>query len=97
MKNIPAANGIIENSPQHAGAHGGKRMGVTCADCHMPYIREGAKKISQHNITFPLRDINSACKACHKQSENELREQVKDIQNIVASEQRTAEYVLVSY
>lgn len=71
--------------------------GVTCADCHMPYIREGAKKISQHNITSPLRDINSACKACHKQSENELREQVKDIQNIVASEQRTAEYALVSF
>ncbi|MFY0745585.1 ammonia-forming cytochrome c nitrite reductase subunit c552 [Campylobacter sp. LH-2024] len=71
--------------------------GVSCADCHMPYIREGAKKISQHNITSPLRDINSACKACHKQSENELREQVKDIQNIVASEQRTAEYALVSF
>lgn len=97
MKNIPAANGIIENSPQHAGAHGGKRMGVTCADCHMPYIREGAKKISQHNITSSLRDINSACKACHKQSENELRDQVKDIQNIVASEQRAAEYALVSF
>lgn len=71
--------------------------GVTCADCHMPYIREGAKKISQHNITSSLRDINSACKACHKQSENELRDQVKDIQNIVASEQRAAEYALVSF
>ncbi|MGH2267866.1 ammonia-forming cytochrome c nitrite reductase subunit c552 [Campylobacter taeniopygiae] len=71
--------------------------GVSCADCHMPYIREGAKKISQHNITSPLRDINSACKACHKQSEDELRAQVKDIQNIVASEQRTAEYALVSF
>lgn len=71
--------------------------GITCADCHMPYIREGAKKISQHNITSPLRDINSACKACHKQSEDELRAQVKDIQNIVASEQRTAEYALVSF
>ncbi|TKX30557.1 ammonia-forming cytochrome c nitrite reductase subunit c552 [Campylobacter estrildidarum] len=71
--------------------------GVSCTDCHMPYIREGAKKISQHNITSPLRDINSACKSCHKQSEDELRAQVKDIQNVVASEQRTAEYALVSF
>ncbi|EJJ9778405.1 ammonia-forming cytochrome c nitrite reductase subunit c552 [Campylobacter coli] len=70
--------------------------GVSCADCHMPYVREGAKKISQHNITSPLRDINSACKTCHKQSEDYLRAQVRDIQNSVAHDQRTAEYAIVS-
>lgn len=36
IKNIPAVDGIVENSPEHAGPHGGKRMGVTCADCHNP-------------------------------------------------------------
>ncbi len=24
------------------------RSGVACADCHMPYRREGAQKISEH-------------------------------------------------
>ncbi|EDO9167532.1 ammonia-forming cytochrome c nitrite reductase subunit c552, partial [Campylobacter coli] len=36
IKNVPAVDGIVENSPEHAGPHGGKRMGVTCADCHNP-------------------------------------------------------------
>lgn len=54
------------------------------------------RKISQHNITSPLRDINSACKTCHKQSEDYLRAQVRDIQNSVAHDQRTAEYAIVS-
>lgn len=36
VKNIPALNGIEEGSDKHKGPHGGKRMGVTCADCHAP-------------------------------------------------------------
>lgn len=70
--------------------------GVSCADCHMPYIRKGAKKLTQHNITSPLQDINSACKTCHTQSESYLKAQIKDIQNSVAYDLRTAEYAIVS-
>lgn len=70
--------------------------GVSCADCHMPYIRKGAKKLSQHNVTSPLADINSACKTCHVQSEDYLKNQIKDIQNSVAHDLRTAEYSIVS-
>ncbi|MCX2682502.1 ammonia-forming cytochrome c nitrite reductase subunit c552 [Campylobacter sp. MIT 21-1685] len=70
--------------------------GVSCADCHMPYIRKGSKKLTQHNITSPLQDINSACKTCHTQSEDYLRAQIKDIQNSVAYDLRTAEYGIVS-
>lgn len=36
IKNVPAVNGIEENSAEHSGPHGGKRMGLTCADCHNP-------------------------------------------------------------
>lgn len=32
IKNIPAVDGIVENSPEHAGPHGGKRMGETIVD-----------------------------------------------------------------
>ncbi|TXE89355.1 ammonia-forming cytochrome c nitrite reductase subunit c552 [Campylobacter volucris] len=70
--------------------------GVSCADCHMPYIRKGAKKMTQHNITSPLSDINAACKSCHTQSEDYLKAQIKDIQNSIAYDLRTAEYSIVS-
>lgn len=70
--------------------------GVSCADCHMPYVRSGAKKITQHNITSPLVDVNSSCKACHNQSESYIRKQVADIQNSIAFDLRSAEYATVS-
>lgn len=69
---------------------------VSCADCHMPYIRKGAKKVTQHNITSPLFDINSSCKTCHNQSEEYLKNQVADIQKSVAFDLRSAEYATVS-
>ena len=30
------------------------RSGVACADCHMPYKREGAQKVSEHWVRSPL-------------------------------------------
>jgi nitrite reductase (cytochrome c-552) len=49
------------------------RSGVTCADCHMPYQREGALKVSDHHVRSPLLNINRACQTCHKWSEDELK------------------------
>lgn len=70
--------------------------GVSCADCHMPYVRKGAKKVTQHNITSPLFDVNSSCKTCHNQSEEYLKAQIADIQKSVAFDLRSAEYATVS-
>src|SRR5688572_8021765 len=56
------------------------RSGVTCADCHMPYKREGALKISDHHVRSPLLNINRACQTCHKWSEEELKGRVETIQ-----------------
>ena len=71
--------------------------GVACADCHMPYIRKGAFKMTQHNVTSPLQDINAACKACHaRQSEEFLKQQIFDIQKSIAFDLRNAEYAIVS-
>ncbi len=56
------------------------RSGVACADCHMPYKREGAMKISDHHVRSPLLNINRACQTCHKFSEEELRARVEEIQ-----------------
>jgi nitrite reductase (cytochrome c-552) len=56
------------------------RSGVACADCHMPYKREGALKISDHHVRSPLLNINRACQTCHKWPEEELKLRVEIIQ-----------------
>ena len=56
------------------------RSGVACADCHMPYKREGALKISDHHVRSPLLNINRACQTCHKWPESELKSRVEAIQ-----------------
>jgi nitrite reductase (cytochrome c-552) len=56
------------------------RSGVACADCHMPYVRVGAQKISDHHVRSPLLNINNACQTCHPLAEEELRSRVERIQ-----------------
>jgi nitrite reductase (cytochrome c-552) len=56
------------------------RSGVACADCHMPFKREGASKISDHHVRSPLLSINRSCQTCHGWSEDELRDRVESIQ-----------------
>jgi nitrite reductase (cytochrome c-552) len=56
------------------------RSGVACADCHMPYRREGGFKISDHHVRSPLLNLNRACQTCHKWPEEELRARVQTIQ-----------------
>ena len=57
------------------------RSGVACADCHMPFQRVGAMKISDHHVRSPLLNINRACQTCHRWPEEELRQRVHDIQD----------------
>ncbi|MBK9170152.1 MAG: ammonia-forming cytochrome c nitrite reductase subunit c552 [Bryobacterales bacterium] len=56
------------------------RSGVTCADCHMPYKREGGFKISDHHVRSPLLNVNRACQGCHHFSEDEMKSRVEEIQ-----------------
>ena len=57
------------------------RAGVACADCHMPYKRTGAMKISDHHVRSPLLNIDKSCQTCHRSSEEELRQRVSTIQD----------------
>jgi nitrite reductase (cytochrome c-552) len=50
--------------------------GVSCADCHMPYKRVGAMKISDHHVRSPLLNVNNACQTCHKVPEQQLLDRV---------------------
>ena len=56
------------------------RAGVACADCHMPFTRVGAHKISDHHVRSPLLNINKACQTCHNVPEEELKARAESIQ-----------------
>lgn len=70
--------------------------GVSCADCHMPYIREGSVKISDHWLRSPLENINTACQSCHRASEDELLNRVLSIQTSTASLLRDTEEAIIA-
>jgi nitrite reductase (cytochrome c-552) len=57
------------------------RSGVACADCHMPYTRVGALKISDHHVRSPMLNVSNACQTCHAWPEAELQARVEDIQS----------------
>jgi len=57
------------------------RSGVACADCHMPYMRDGAVKISDHHVRSPILNISRACQTCHPQPEEEMKARVEAIQD----------------
>jgi nitrite reductase (cytochrome c-552) len=39
----------------------------------MPYVRQGALKVSDHHVRSPLLNVNRACQTCHRWPEEELR------------------------
>jgi hypothetical protein len=57
------------------------RSGVACADCHMPYKREGAMKVSEHRVKSPLLMVNRSCETCHPYGEQEIKARVEAIQD----------------
>lgn len=57
------------------------RSGVSCADCHMPYMRDGAIKVSSHHVRSPLLNISRSCQVCHNHPESELLARVEMIQD----------------
>ncbi len=56
------------------------RAGVSCADCHMPYERVGAAKVSSHWVRSPMLSVSRSCQTCHRVPEEELQARVDTIQ-----------------
>jgi nitrite reductase (cytochrome c-552) len=56
------------------------RSDVSCADCHMPYQREGAVKVSDHQVRSPLLNVARACQTCHRYPEEEMKARALAIQ-----------------
>jgi len=57
------------------------QRGLSCADCHMPYISEGGIKYSNHQVMSPLKNISNTCQVCHRDSEEKLRDYVYEYQD----------------
>jgi len=68
--------------------------GVSCSDCHMPYVREGASKYSSHDVHSPLLNPEQACGQCHTDSEYVVR-RVNTIQDQVATTKIATEDAIV--
>lgn len=71
------------------------QRGVSCADCHMPYITEGSQKITDHKVQSPLNNMESSCMVCHKQSKEELIKNIYDRQDRVYQQKIALEELLV--
>lgn len=50
--------------------------GVSCADCHMPYMVEGNVKYSSHWWTSPLKHVEQSCLQCHTGTAEDMKERV---------------------
>ncbi|MGD0201462.1 MAG: ammonia-forming cytochrome c nitrite reductase subunit c552 [Bryobacteraceae bacterium] len=76
------------------GAHA--RAGVACADCHMPFVRQGAMKVSDHHVRSPLLNVDRACLACHPWTPEEMKARVDAIQDRHAALLSRAEDALIA-
>lgn len=68
--------------------------GVACADCHMPYVRDGAGKFSSHDVHSPLLNPQEACGQCHGDTEYVIR-RVNKIQEQVAATKIATEDAII--
>jgi nitrite reductase (cytochrome c-552) len=70
------------------------KAGVACADCHMPYVRDGAAKFSSHDVHSPLLNPQQACGQCHTDVDY-VTARVSDIQNQVFNTKTATEDALI--
>ncbi|HKJ79672.1 MAG TPA: ammonia-forming cytochrome c nitrite reductase subunit c552, partial [Prolixibacteraceae bacterium] len=71
------------------------KRGVSCADCHMPYISEGGQKFTNHKMQSPLNNISSSCQVCHREEAETLIQNVYEHQDDVISNRNKLEKILV--
>lgn len=60
------------------------RRGVSCGECHMPYIGENQEGYNDHHVQSPLAMIDRTCQTCHRETEETLRQDVYNRQTKVA-------------
>lgn len=75
------------------GVHASR--GVSCADCHMPFISEGGQKFTDHHIQSPLNNISNSCQICHREETQKLVNDVYLRQDKIIENRNKLETLLV--
>ncbi|MDA3817352.1 MAG: ammonia-forming cytochrome c nitrite reductase [Prolixibacteraceae bacterium] len=76
------------------GVHASR--GVSCADCHMPYMSEGGQKFTDHHIQSPLNNVNNSCQVCHRDETEKLVNDVNERHKRVIENRNKLEIQIVS-
>jgi len=69
--------------------------GVSCADCHMPYMSEGGQKFTDHKIGSPLNNVANSCQVCHREETVKLINNVYERQEKILQNRDKLEELLV--
>jgi len=75
------------------GTHASR--GISCADCHMPFISEGGVKFTDHHIQSPLNNISASCQVCHREETERLIADVYSRQDKILESREILEELLV--
>lgn len=75
------------------GTHASR--GVSCADCHMPYMSEGGQKFTDHHVQSPLNNIANSCQVCHREETEQLIEDVYSRQDKIIQNRDKLEEIVV--
>lgn len=75
------------------GVHASR--GVSCADCHMPFMSEGGQKFTDHHIQSPLNNVANSCQVCHRDETDKLIKDVYSRQDKIAENRNMLEDLLV--
>lgn len=76
------------------GVHASR--GVSCADCHMPYMSEGGQKFTDHHIQSPLNNVHNSCQVCHREETEKLVNDVNERHKRVIESRDNLEEQIVS-
>jgi len=69
--------------------------GVSCADCHMPYISQGGQKFTDHHVQSPLNNVANSCQVCHREETEQLIKDVNERQEMIRENGARLEELLV--
>lgn len=75
------------------GTHASR--GVSCADCHMPFMSEGGVKYTDHHVQSPLNNIANSCQVCHREETERLVKDVYERQSKIIQNRDKLEELLV--
>jgi len=75
------------------GVHASR--GVSCSDCHMPFMSVGGQKYTDHHVQSPLNNVANSCQVCHREETQKLISDVYERQDRIIENRDKLEELLV--